>query len=315
MQSVMLGMIVPGILLSTASRVVEEPLKTEPTTEATQPTEPTEPEEPHLISVILPNGERESMELEEYISRVVLGEVPADFDIEALKAQAIAARTYTLRCVRLEDKHSGGVCTDYRCCQAYKDPREYVENGGTGNNLAKVYYAVAQTKGEVLRYEGELICATYFANAGGSTEDAQAVWGQPYPYLKVVSSPEGEDSAYYSDSCSFTLEEFQSLLGETLTGKTDSWFGNISKTPGGGVDTIRIGGKFYTGIEVRSMFSLRSTIFTVTVTEDTVTFYTKGYGHRVGMSQYGAQAMAQQDSTCEEILAHYYPGTSLEQYD
>lgn len=321
LQSLTLGMVIPGMLLSAItrfsySREVDQEQSVTTVVQQNQELPETEPvAEPMLIPVLLDNGETVQMELEEYISRVVLGEVPASFELEALKAQAIAARTYTLRCFEQGDKHTGGVCTNYRCCQAYRDPEEYLRSGETADDMAKIYYAVAQTRGQVLRYDGKLICATYFANAAGSTEDAKVVWGESYPYLKVVSSPEAEDSMFYSERVSFTAEEFQQLLGERLSGEPESWFGNVSYTVGGGVSKIRIGAKFYSGVEVRSLLDLRSTIFTVSTSGNTITFETKGYGHRVGMSQYGADAMAVNGSSCEQILAHYYPGTSLEQYD
>lgn len=321
LQSFALGVVIPGVLLSAFTHLQDrnsgdQDSATVTYAQSDETTDPAQQKDPLLIPIQLPNGSVEQMELEEYVSRVVLGEVPASFDIEALKAQAIAARTYTLRCFEAGDRHShGGVCTDYHCCQAYRDPTDYLSEGGTKDDLAKIYFAVAQTRGQVLRYDGELICATYFANSGGSTEDAQAVWGQAYPYLKVVSSPEDENSAYYAETLEFSPAEIQQLLGQTLTGSPTSWFGNATYTVGGGVDMIRIGAKFYSGVEVRALFDLRSTIFSIDASEDVIVFHTKGYGHRVGLSQYGAEAMAAAGSSCEEILAHYYPSTCLEQYD
>jgi stage II sporulation protein D len=177
-----------------------------------------------------------------------------------------------------------------------------------------VFGAVEQTAGQVLYYDGYLIMATYFASAGGTTEDAREVWGNSVPYLTVVSSPEGDD-AYNGETVTYTAEQFQEVLGVTLKGKPESWFGRVSYTVGGGVDRMRIGGKLYDGVELRSIFGLRSTIFSVATTEDTITFETMGYGHRVGLSQYGADAMAEQGCGYEQILGHYYPGTELAIYD
>lgn len=311
-QAVALGTALPGMVFSTLANFDMEPKSQKPETVETQPEEVTKPV---TIPVMKKDGKIVQMDLEDYICRVVLGEMPASFDTEALKAQAVAARTYTLRCVLGGDKHpEGAVCTDYRCCQEYREPEDYIRSGGSYGSVQKVFGAVSQTMGQVLYYRDSLIMATYFASAGGTTEDAREVWGNSVPYLTVVSSPEGDD-AYNGETVTFTAEEFQSLLGVTLKGKPESWFGRVTYTVGGGVDRMRIGGKLYDGVKLRSIFGLRSTIFEVTTTENTITFETMGYGHRVGLSQYGADAMAELGNGYEQILGHYYPGTVLMQYD
>lgn len=320
--SIALGTVLPGMLFGAVSDYTATPvLKPQGSTPAdpttiTQPLQQGPMQEPDLlmIPVLMGDGTVESMALEEYVSRVVLGEMPASFEKEALKAQAVAARTYTLRCVVTAKKHSqGAVCTDHRCCQAYRDPEDYLQKGGTKENVDKVYDAVSQTEAEVLLYDGKLIMATYFASAGGTTEDAQEVWGNPIPYLTVVSSPEGDD-AFNDEILRFSAKEFQDKMGVTLKGKPENWFGRVSYTVGGGVDWMRIGGTLYSGVDLRSRLGLRSTDFTVTTTDDSVVITTNGYGHRVGMSQYGADAMAVQGSEYDQILAHYYPGTELAIY-
>ena len=318
LHSIALGTVLPGMLFSSVADFgVRQTGLQEPEQSQTSPAyaEDDEVTRHFTVPVLKSDGQVEAMNLEEYIGRVVLGEMPASFEVDALKAQAVAARTYTLRCVLGGDKHPGGaVCTDYRCCQEYREPEDYIRNGGTLKNVEKVFDAVAQTAGEVLCYEGKLILATYFASAGGTTEDAREVWGSAVPYLTVVSSPEGDD-AYNGETVTFSADEFQSLLGVTLKGKPENWFGRVTYTVGGGVDRMRIGGKLYDGVELRSIFGLRSTIFTVTTTDTSVTFETNGYGHRVGLSQYGADAMAVLGSDYREILYHYYPGTELERYN
>lgn len=267
------------------------------------------------IAVLGKDGKIEEMPLEEYIANVILGEISTNFHREAMKAQAVAARTYTLQCVETASKHEqGAVCTDYRCCQAYRDPEEYLRSGGTRQELQKVHQAVLDTAREVLYYDEELICATYFASSGGRTEDAREVWGQDYPYLKSVESPGEENCGYFGQDTSYTPQELQELLGVTLEGKPPSWFGMVTYTPGGGVDLMRIGGKLYTGVELRRKLGLRSTAFEVVATDEVILIKTKGYGHRVGMSQHGANAMAQNGSTYKQILSHYYIGTTLRQY-
>lgn len=171
--------------------------------------------------------------------------------------------------------------------------------------------AVEATAGLVLTYEGSLIEATYFSCSGGSTEDAAAVWGTDFPYLQAVESPGEEQAAHYTDTVTLNAQSFQAALGETLPGAPDSWFGEITYTDGGGVAEMKIGGKTYSGTKLRRLLQLRSTAFTIRAGEDTIEITTKGYGHRVGMSQYGADAMAVKGSYFKTILAHYYPGTRL----
>jgi stage II sporulation protein D len=315
-QAVALGTALPGMLFSAVANFeMDSSGKTEESKPETSQIQSTETARPVFIPVMKKNGNVVQMDLEDYISRVVLGEMPASFDVEALKSQAVAARTYTLRCVLGGDKHpEGAVCTDYRCCQEYREPEEYIRSGGSYASVEKVFDAVSQTAGQVLYYGDTLVMATYFASAGGTTEDAREVWGNSVPYLTVVSSPEGDDP-YNGETITFSTDAFQSILGVSLKGKPESWFGRVSYTVGGGVDRMRIGGKLYDGVELRRIFGLRSTIFEVTTTETTITFETKGYGHRVGLSQYGADAMAELGSGYEQILSHYYPGTVIRQYD
>ena len=241
----------------------------------------------------------------------VLAEMPADFEPEALKAQAVVARTYTRK--RAEgSKHEGAaVCMDSGCCQGFRSPEEYRDMGGKQASVEKVRRAVEATDALVLRYGGALIDATYFSCSGGSTEDAVAVWGQDVPYLQAGESPGEEDAPRFSDRVSFTAAEFAEKLGLSADGEPGRWFGTVIHTDGGGVDTLVIQGKTFTGTQLRAKLGLRSTAFEVSVSGQTITVTTRGFGHRVGMSQYGAQAMAREGSSFEEILAHYYTGAEL----
>ena len=321
LQSVAMGTVIPGLLFTAVrNQPIPEPNKQQSIQTQQSILEQKEPYHPDVerVNVTVPvqksDGKRKEMDLEDYICRVVLGEMPASFEVEALKAQAVAARTYTLRCCLGGSKHDGdAVCTDSKCCQAYCEPEGYIRNGGTYENVRKVFDAVKETAGQVLYYEDRLIMATYFSSAGNATEDAKAVWGNSVPYLVAVSSPEG-DNRYNGEKISFTAKEFQEKLGATLKGKPESWFGAVTYTVGGGVDQIRIGGKLYKGTLLREKLGLRSTDFSVTTTDTVVTFTTNGYGHRVGLSQYGADAMAVNGSDYEQILLHYYTGTRLGQY-
>ena len=161
-QAVALGTALPGMLFSAVAELGGESTPMIPETSQTEQVKETEPVS---IPVMKKDGTVVRMDLEDYISRVVLGEMPASFDKEALKAQAVAARTYTLRCVLGGDKHpQGAVCTDYRCCQEYREPEAYIRSGGSYASVRKVFGAVEQTAGQVLYYDGYLIMATYFAS-------------------------------------------------------------------------------------------------------------------------------------------------------
>lgn len=251
------------------------------------------------------SGEAETMTLQDYLVGVLMGEMPASYPLEALKAQAVAARTYTLR--RMEQ--GGTLSDDPAVCQAYIPISQAQEKWGEDweTYLAKLRQAVQETDGQVLTYDGELIAATYFSCSGGRTESAQAVWGGSVPYLVSVDSPGEEDASGFSSTVTVDREEFMDTLGVSSTGVSA-----VTYTDGGGVDTMTIGGETFTGVELRQMFSLRSTRFTMEVAADTVTFSVQGFGHRVGMSQNGARVMAEQGSTYEEILRWYYTGVTLE---
>ena len=271
-------------------------------------------EEP-MIQVLTENGS-EKMKLNDYLVGVLLCEIPADFHMEAQKAQAVVARTYAIRTVLFKNKHdSNAICTDPDCCQGYLDPESYLLSGGDTDRIYSARSAVTETDGLVLTYENQLIDATYFSCSGGQTEDALAVWGVDIPYLQSVSSPGEEIADHYWDSTSFSSEEFQRALGRKLPNSPNSWFGASTYTAGGGVACIEIGGKRYSGTELRTLLRLRSTAFSVEVVNDTITIITRGFGHRVGMSQYGAQAMALGGRPYNEILAHYYPGTVIDKAD
>ena len=307
--ALLLGLVLPGSLLNAAVAFLDQgdPHQEQEPTEQTLPTGTALP-----MYLRLSDGGVEQRDMDSYLVGVVLAEMPASFEPEALKAQAVAARTYTQKAVTTGGKHGdGSVCTDSGCCQAYITQEAYLSQGGTQEGIRKIVDAVAQTSGYVLTYEGELIEATYFSCSGGRTEDAAAVWGAEFPYLQAVDSPGEEDAAYYTDTVSFTPEAFQQALGVTLSGEPDTWLQNIVYTEGGGVASVEIGDEIYQGTQLRTLLGLRSTAFTVTAAPGEIVFTTRGYGHRVGMSQYGADAMAVAGSTYQQILAHYYPGTEL----
>ena len=264
-----------------------------------------------VVSVLIDNVQCELL-LNEYIVSVVLAEMPADFEEEALKAQSVVARTYMYRRMESPKHNHIPLCTDSKCCQAYISEKSYLENGGTIEDIEKIRKAVYETEGYVLKFNNDYIEATYFSCSGGRTEDAKSVWGSSVPYLVSVDSPGEENATHYVDTISFSLIEFCEKLGIDKYGYSEQLIGDITYTDGGGVDTIVINNQNFTGTEVRSLLNLRSTAFSVVAVGNTITFTTKGFGHRVGMSQYGAEAMALKGYSYQEILKHYYSGVSIE---
>lgn len=264
---------------------------------------------------LLRDGRTEELSLRDYLIGVVMSELPASFEPEALRAQAIASRTFALHCAKHEEAN---VCADSGCCQCWTDEQGLRERFGDGYAAfrAKAEEAVRSTDGQVVEYGGELIDATFFACSGGMTEDAVAVWGSSVPYLRPVVSPGEEQAQCYHTRTSCSAEEFaQAILAEApeakLTGDPAGWVGEAETSPGQGVAALEIGGVAFTGTALRRIFDLRSTRFTLCWDGEAFCFDTFGSGHRVGMSQYGAQAMAQSGMTAEQILKTYYTGVEI----
>ena len=285
----------------------------EPVTAEQEPEPEPEPE-PKLswdaqqtVRLQTPEGLRE-LPLSDYLVGVLAGELPRDFEPEAVAAQAVAARTFTLRQMA-RGKHDGFLCSDAACCQAWQAE---VDAG----RAAELERAIAATDAQVLCYEGELIEALFFSCSGGRTEAAVAVWGGDVPYLISVDSPGEEQAPRYTgtvrmDAAAFR-ERILSLCPEAfLSGPPEEWVGQAVYTGGGGVATLELGGAAISGTQLRRLFGLNSTCFTLTLEGEEFVFETLGFGHRVGLSQYGANAMAQNGADWREILAHYYPGTEL----
>ena len=288
--SFLAGAVMPLLLAALFHKVPPVP---EAESESISPTlsyRETDPEA--MLSVLNPAGNLQQMSLREYLVGVVLAEMPADFEPEALKAQAVVARTYTRK--RMEgSKHEGAcVCMDPGCCQGWKSVEDYLSQGGRAASVEKIRSAVAETDGLVLCYDGKLIDATYFSCSGGTTEDAVAVWGQDVPYLQSVQSPGEEEAPRFTDTVTFSPAQLAGKLGLSGTGDPAEWFGSVTYTDGGGVEAMVIRGQTFTGTQLRQKLGLRSTAFSVRASADAITITTRGFGHRVGMSQYGAQAMA-----------------------
>lgn len=254
----------------------------------------------------------EDMPLDEYLTGVLLAEIPESFHDQARQAQAVAARTFTLWLLEHPKHGLAAVCTDSACCQAWREPGE-----DTATALAA--QAVADTDGQVVVYQGALIDATYFSCSGGRTEAAVAVWGSDVPYLQSVESPGEEIAEHDMDTVLLTAQELrEKILAQEpevdLAGSPGDWFTDIRYTEGGGIAALKVGGVEISGTRLRQILGLRSTNITITATDSGAMITTRGYGHRVGLSQYGAQAMALEGSTYAEILTHYYVGTELAVY-
>ena len=268
----------------------------------------------------------EEMDLETYLRGVVRAEMPASFELEALKAQAVAARTYTLYKMEQGENPShpeADLCGDFACCQAYRSEEDAAADWGmaTAAYENKIRRAVAETDGQVVLYEGTPVLAVFHSSSAGATQNAGDVWQNSLPYLQSVDSPEGADAVpnYYS-KVSFTLTDFKERFiaqypTANLSGSPSNWFTNITQTENGAVRFLEVGGVALSGTDLRTLLGLRSTTFTIDFTDTEVVFSVTGYGHGVGMSQYGANVLAQEGKTYQEILTWYYTGTTVEVYD
>lgn len=260
-------------------------------------------------------SQSEEMKLEDYLVGVVAAEMPASFEEEALKAQAVAARTYTFY-KSDNDGHKEDVCTDSNHCQAYLTKEEMATNWGNDYPFyfEKIKNAVYSTKGEIITYNHEPAMAVFHSMGGGKTENSADVWGNSVPYLVSVDSPGEEVAANYNTTLRLSFDEFKSKIQSVYPSAIINSYTDISQpvlTEGGHVKSILIGSVSIPGTSIRSIFSLRSTKFQLSFEGNTVTFLVTGYGHGVGMSQYGANAMAKTGKSYKEILSHYYQGTTL----
>ncbi|MGD7053905.1 stage II sporulation protein D [Sutcliffiella horikoshii] len=262
----------------------------------------------------------ENIPLEDYIVGVVASEMPADFELEALKAQALAARTYILRQLMAEEKlgtPEGADVTDTEQHQVYKSPEELKAAWAAEDfnwKMEKIKQAVAETAGSVLTYNNAPIDASYFSTSNGFTENSEEYWPNEIPYLRSVESPWDVDSEKYLSQVSLPVQDFQSKLGVTL-GSDGSVGKIISRTTGNRVEAVDINGKKLSGREVRDILKLRSSDFTWERKGDNIVITTKGFGHGVGMSQYGANGMALEGKNYTQIISHYYKDVQIASAD
>lgn len=264
------------------------------------------------IRILRSNNTVENINLEDYLIGVVSSEVPVSFKKEAIKAQAVAARTYALKQMQNNQNESYDVKDD-TSSQVYKsnDELKTIWKENYDNNINIIKEAVNETKGEYLTYNNDIIYAFFFSTSNGQTEDNKDVFGQDLPYLKVVdSSFDEKETNDFKVTKTYSLEEFYQKL--EIPYSNNLVITDIVYTDSKRIKNIKINNIEFTGIDIRRRLSLRSTDFTIEKNNDQILITTKGYGHGVGMSQYGANALAKQNKTYEEILKYYYKGTNLQ---
>lgn len=264
----------------------------------------------------------EELNMEEYLLGVVSAEMPANFEQEALKAQATVARTYTVYMIEnSKEKHGeANICDDSTCCQAWISKENRLarwEENERENNWKKIEDAVYTTSGKIITYDGKAIDAFFHSNSGGKTEEVSNVWGgTDLPYLQSVETS-GEDAySQYQSEVILTKVEFENKIREkhsdfSINYDESECIKVMEYTEGNRVKTIKIGNLELSGVEVRTLLGLRSANFMVEIDNDNIKFSVKGYGHGVGMSQTGADSMAKAGSNYEEIIKHYYSGVEI----
>ena len=318
----------PALAVSIGRQKAPSSLDREPDTESSDHANNTERIMIRFYRVDLQRTE--TIDLEEYLVGVVLAEMPASFEIEALKAQAVAARTYTLN----RSRYGGGtgcgnapdgadICSDSTHCQAWTDPLAEVSQWSDDEkeiNLNKVRQAVTETAGEVITFKGCLIEAVYHSTCGGKTESSQAIWsGGPTEYLQVVDCSYCKHSPYYRRDNLIPYERIsEALLHDPaipVAAFHELPLEVVEVTAGGRVGKFRISDIIYEGKEIRRLLELPSTAFSWKMHEDGLLFQTRGHGHGVGLCQYGADGAAAEGLKYRQIIAMYYPGTTISQFN
>ncbi|WP_257348124.1 stage II sporulation protein D [Pseudalkalibacillus decolorationis] len=256
-----------------------------------------------------------SVPLEQYVKGVVAAEMPADFKMEALKAQALTARTYIIKMLLNEtdlNLPEGADITDSKMHQVYRSDDELKRDWGKDYDwkMKKIKKAVKETEGQIITYDNKPIDALFFSTSNGHTQNSEDYWPSAFPYLKSVESPWDKQSPKFTYKQALPVSFVEKKLGVEL--KEDGEVGKVlSRTSGNYVDTIQINGKKLNGKDVRDSLDLRSSDFTMVKQDDKVIVQTQGFGHGVGMSQYGANGMAKEGKSYKDILKHYYNGITI----
>lgn len=261
------------------------------------------------------SGEIINMSQSDYIFGVVAAEMPALYGEEALKAQAVAAYTFAYTKSLANKDKNYDITTDFTIDQAFISRETARKKWGSSADIyeAKIENAVKSVIGEIITYKGKPITAVYHAVSAGKTEKAEDVWGRKVAYLQSVDSSFDKTSENYDSMATFTVGELKEKLGiNDFSGKKSEIIGKSQKTAVGSVKNIILFSKSFTGADIRKKLDLRSSNFTVKIKDDKVIFTVFGYGHGVGMSQYGAKCMAEDGKTYKEILTHYYKGVEIE---
>ena len=268
------------------------------------------------------SGQVEELNIDEYLYGVVASEMPVNFEVEALKAQSIVARTYTIyQMIHSSGKHENAdICDNYACCQAWISKEDRLAKWSAEeaeSNWNKIVEAVDSTTNKIVTYNGEAINAFFHSNSGGVTESSVNVWGGvDYPYLKSVETAGEDGYKQYSSQVQLSKQELQDKLKEKypdceIDFSQENCLQILEYTTSGRVKTIKFGNKEIAGTEARRILELKSTNFSFSINGDTVIFAVTGYGHGVGMSQTGADTMAKSGANCEEIIKHFYTDVEI----
>lgn len=269
------------------------------------------------------SGQIEEMLIDEYLYGVVSAEMPANYEEEALKAQAVAARTYTIYQISNNNgKHKNAdICDDSTCCQAWISKENRMKRWSEEereNNWSKIVKAVNSTAGKIITYNNEAINAFFHSNSGGKTEVPSNVWigGKDFPYLKSVETSGENAYTQYRSEVKISKTELLEKLKKEYSDIQINFDENesikiLDYTQSGRVKTVKFGNTEIAGTKVRSIIGLKSTNFSIKIDGDNVSFSVTGYGHGVGMSQTGADSMAKQGKNYEEILKHFYTGVEI----
>ena len=260
------------------------------------------------------SGVVEKVPLEEYVYGVVSSEVPVSFEVDALKAQAVASRTYVMYAMQ-NNKDKEFDVYDSVNSQVYNSDEELKEKWGDkyqeySNKIKKV---IVDTKGEYLMYDNKIIEAFFFSTSTGYTENSEEVFSEQLPYLRSVESAWDESSPSFNSETEINKKDFYNKLGISYSNNLD--VSDVEKTGSGRIKSLKINGNNFKGVDVRTKLGLRSTFFTFYDNGDNIIVKTKGYGHGVGMSQYGAEGMALAGFKYEDIIKYYYTGVEIKKID